>query len=219
MEDINIKAIWHAYDDKLAHALQLNHRLMTEVQTQKARTVLHSLRNFKIGAVLLGVVWIAVLAWLVSHTLHYRTMFFAASAGIVLLFNVLAIGIYLRHIILLQQLNNSNSVIDTQKQLAKLQASTIRYTRMLFLQLPFYTTWWYAPEQFFGGDLLTLLIQLPVTLLFTWLAIWLYHNIDERNKDKRWFRILFSNKEWTDLVKAQHFLKEIDELETGAGKV
>jgi hypothetical protein len=54
-------------------------------------------------------------------------------------------------------------------------------------------------------------IAFPVTLLLAAGSIWLYRNIDIRNADKKWFRLLFSGKEWTSVIRAMKYLGEIEE--------
>ena len=56
------------------------------------------------------------------------------------------------------------------------------------------------------------LISLPITLFFVFVSIWLYKNINYKNADKKWLKILFSGKEWTSVIKAVKFMKEIEDF-------
>lgn len=59
------------------------------------------------------------------------------------------------------------------------------------------------------------LISVPVTLLFTILAIWLYKNLTTENMDKRWVKaILKTTPEYTSVIKARNFLNEIENFKT-----
>jgi hypothetical protein len=55
-------------------------------------------------------------------------------------------------------------------------------------------------------------ITVPITAGFAAIAIWLYVNINTANVDKKWFRFLFSSKEWTGIVDAAAFLNEIEDF-------
>lgn len=59
---------------------------------------------------------------------------------------------------------DSQQQADTPKQLAELQASTLRITGIQFLQAPFYTTFWYASGMV--EDVRFWLISVPVTGVF-----------------------------------------------------
>jgi hypothetical protein len=63
-----------------------------------------------------------------------------------------------------------------------------------------------------SGDWGFWLIAVPIALLFAYASIWLYRNINYRNMDKKWFRILFGSSEWTSVIKATNFINEIDEF-------
>lgn len=211
MEEMELKSLWQAYDKKLEKSLAMNRHLVREVQTQKAKSVIRSMKGIKVIMLLLGIVWVLFLGFLLYHSLTWQKVFFVISAGAIMIFNIIAIAVYIRHLVLIRQIDNSNSVVHTQKKLAELQASTIRIVGILFLQSPFYTTFWYTPAM--SGDIRFWLISVPVTALFTFASIWLYRNISYKNVEKRWFRLLFSGREWTAIDKARTFLKEIDEFE------
>ncbi|MEO6453117.1 MAG: hypothetical protein ABIN97_03545 [Ginsengibacter sp.] len=50
-----------------------------------------------------------------------------------------------------------------------------------------------------------------VTLLFTYIAIWLFFNIRYENKNKKWFKLIFNGKEWTPLMKSMELLQQVEE--------
>jgi len=58
------------------------------------------------------------------------------------------------------------------------------------------------------------LITGSVTLAFAIAAIWLFFNIKFENKDKKWFRLLFTGIEWNPLVKSMELLSQIDNYKT-----
>jgi hypothetical protein len=208
---MELKSLWQAYDKKLERTLALNLHLVREIQTQKAKSAIRSMRGIKVFTLLAGILWVLVLGVLVFNSLQFERIFLVVSAGMIMVFNIVAIAAYIRHLVLMSRISNSESVVQTQKQLAMLQASTISVTRILFLQAPFYTTFWFTPAML--GNTWFWAVAVPVTALFTFGAVWMYRNITLKNAGKRWFRWLFSGKEWTPVEKARAFLREIDEFE------
>jgi len=208
--------MWAAYDKKLEKSLALNHRLVTEIQTQKARTALRPLKAIKIVAVILGIIWSLFLSVLVVLAIAYMTpysLFFILSAMAVIVITVTAIVVYIRQVALIQQIDNDSNVLDTQKKLVRLQLSTISIVRILMLSAPFYTTFYFNKGMFENGTIGLWVFQLTITFLFSALAIWFYQHARIENADKRWFKIIFGSSEWTALTKAQHFLQEIEAYE------
>lgn len=216
MEDIALKEMWASYDKKLEKTLALNHRLITEIQTQKARSVLRPLKTGKIVAVILGILWTLLLSVLVFFAVSAMTpyrLFFIISALSIIIITVAAIVVYIRQIVLIQQIDNSMIIIEAQRKLAALQSSTINIARILFLSAPFYTTFYFNKSMFEHGTIGLWVFQLTVTAAFTTASIWLYRNIKMENAGKRWFKFIFGTSEWTSVIKAMNFLKEIEAYE------
>ncbi|HEY0273727.1 MAG TPA: hypothetical protein VGC22_11120 [Chitinophaga sp.] len=117
--------------------------------------------------------------------------------------------VYLQHVVLIYRVNNANTVLEVQAQLAKLQTSTWQIARLLFLQMPVFTTFYLNTAMFRNGSYWWI-AQTLTTVFFTWAGIWLYRNISLKNVRKRWFRALFNSPEWTQITKATVFLGEIE---------
>jgi hypothetical protein len=211
MEDVTLKALWKAQDEKLDKAMQLNMYLLESIQKQKAESKLNSLAKFKLWAVILGVVWILFLGMLIYGN-QLQNIYFTVSASMILIFTLLAVIVYIKHIGLIRAMDYSQSITDTQKKLSKLQASTFN-ARFLLLQTPFYTTWFWSNEMIESSGIKFWLISVPVALIFTLLAIWLYRNLTPENMHKKWVNVLInSTPEHTSVIKAMDFLAEIEEF-------
>lgn len=216
MEDIALKEMWASYDKKLEKTLALNHRIITEIQAQKARSALRPLKTVKIIAIILGILWVLFLSVLVFFAVSAMTpyrLFFIISALSIIIITVAAIVVYIRQIVLIQQIDNSAIIVEVQRKLAALQSSTINIARILFLSAPFYTTFYFNKSMFEHGTIGLWVFQLTVTAAFTTASIWLYRNIKMENTGKRWFKIIFGTSEWTSVIKAMNFLKEIEAYE------
>ncbi len=217
MEDIELNEIWKQYDSRLQEArilnLQswaLNLQQFERFQKQKASATLNGLARYKLVMVATGILWVAFLIFLVLNSLGWSKIFFVISASAIAIFTSIAIVVYLKHVWLINKINNAASVIEAQEKTIKLQSSTLQTGRILFLQTPFYCTFWFTPALF--TDKIFLLVNIPVVLFFTCVSVWLYKNINFKNINKKWFKILFNNREWTSLTKAISFLYEIEEF-------
>ena len=49
------------------------------------------------------------------------------------------------------------------------------------------------------------------TVSFTFIAIWLFVNIKYENRNKKWFQLIFSGKEWIPLMKSMELLEQVDD--------
>jgi hypothetical protein len=219
MEDRELKNIWQSYDRKIAEAQLLNAqswalnlRCFETIQQQKAASRLNALARFKTGAVILGILWVLFLSVLVWGN-GFANPYFGVSVSIIALFSAYAVVVYIKHIILIRQLNYDGNIIDTQKKLSALQASTFQSTRVLWLQMPFHTTWFWHSSWIDFSTARFWLINFPITLLFALLAIYLYKNITAENMHKKWVRsLMMAGPEYKDVVRSKAFLDEIEEF-------
>jgi hypothetical protein len=220
MEDINLKEIWKAYSQEIEQAKILNLqawavnlKIFEHLQLHKAQSRLRPLARLKVWGVLLGFLWAFFLGVLVYGN-HFKNVYFSTSVSMILLFTMLAIALYIKHIVLINQINQSDNLVQVQEKLAGLQASSINTARILWLQMPFYTSFFWS-SRWMATDIKFWLIAFPVTLGFTALAIWLFCNITYRNAHKRWFRLLLSGSEWAPVLRAIDYLKEIEDFKQG----
>lgn len=213
MQELEIINLWKQYDEKLEQSLSLNRKIVAELQQQKAKNALRPVKQIKLLAVIAGLIYVGFLAFLVYNSLKFENIFFVASLSISIVITIIAIVVYVDQIYLINDIDNSESVVYIQQKLSALQTSTLKIVRILLLQLPFYSTWYInfqwikeSPNSFY-------FIHLPIVCLFALASIWLYRNINLKNMDKKWFKILFSSAEWTSVIKSGQFLKEITAFE------
>jgi hypothetical protein len=213
MEDLSLKSLWTTYDRKLEKELALHHRIVAETQTQKARSVLRSLRAGKIFAIVLGIIWTLFLLANVIRVLSEMTpysIFFVVSALAIAAATIAAIVVYIKQVILIQQIDNTMNIVAVREKLGTLQQSTINIARVLFLSAPFYSTFYFNKSMFEHGSIILWSFQLAITTTLTVSAVWLYRNIRLENADKRWFKFIFGKSEWMAVMKALNFLQELE---------
>lgn len=214
MEDITMKVLWKAQEEKLERSMKLNLFLLESVQKQKAQSKLNGLARLKTAAVILGILWSLILGMLIYGN-QLQNIYFTVSAGMILLITVLAVALYIRHIVLIREIDYSQSITDTQKKLSRLQASTFN-SRFILLQTPFYTTWFWNTGMIEGSAVKFWLIAVPITLIFTLFTILLYRNLTPGNMHKKWVNLLVKNDpEHISVIQAQHFLLEIEAFKKG----
>jgi hypothetical protein len=217
MEDDELRSIWHHYDQKMEDArvlnLQswaLNLQCFHSLQTQKAASTLDRLARFKTRAVVFGVIWVLLLGLLVYGN-HFENPYFFISLGMIILISVVVIVYYIREIRQIRRIDYSEEITIAQERLSRLQLSTIRGTRLAWLQLPFYCTWFWHRSWVHFDSLNFWLILFPITLFFVLLTIFLYRNISVDKLSRRWVRaLLMTGPEYKSLVEAKKFLGEID---------
>lgn len=209
MEDIEIINLWKAYDKKLDENLQLNRKNAEDITKIKVKSALSSMRPLKVFAILVGIAWVGFVDILIVNLFNVASLFFLISAGIQVLLTKLAIGIYLYQLILIQQVDTTEPILAAQEKIAKLKSSTMWVARLLFLQLPIWTTFYWNKSMLQNGNILLYALQVIVTGSFVFVAIWLFRNIKYENRDKKWFKLIFSGNEWKPVMKSMELLDEI----------
>lgn len=206
MEDTEIMNLWKSYDKKLDQNLVLNRKNAEDITKMKIQSLLSSMKPIKIFTILVGMAWIGLGGILVANLFLVAfteiNKFFLVSASIQLLLTAIALVVYIYQLIMIHQIDISKPIVKTQEHLARLKSSTLWIARILFLQLPVWTTFYLNESMFTNRNSVLLIIQVIITFSFIFLATWLFFNISNKNKNKKWFRLIFNGREWTPLIKS-----------------
>jgi hypothetical protein len=211
MEDSQILNLWKSYDKKLEENLLLNRRNAADITKIKVKSFVSSMKPLKIFTIVAGVVWVGFLGILIIGLFGKATPFFLISAGILFILNSLAVGIYLYQLVLIHLVSIDEPILITQKKIAGLRSSTIWIARILFLQLPLWTIFYWSIGMFKNGGIVLIVSQFTIAILLTLLALWLFFNIKYENRDKKWFNLIFSGYEWKPVMKSMELLDQIEE--------
>jgi len=211
MEDNEILQVWKNYDRKLEENLLLSRQNATAITALKVQSFLASMKPLKIFTIVAGVLWVGLLDVLIVSLFHIASPFFLVSAILLTILNKLAIGIYLYQLILLHQADITEPVLATQEKIARLKSSTLWVARLLFLQLPLWTTFYWNKSMLENGSMSLFITQALVTGVFIFIAVWLFINISYRNRNKKWFGFIFNGKEWSPLMKSMEVLSQLEE--------
>jgi len=214
MEDIEIINLWKSYDKKLEENLLFNRKNAEDITRIKVQSFLASMKPMKIFIILVSIVWIGFVDILIINIFDVASPFLLVSAAIHVLLTKLAIAIYLYQLILIYQVDINEPILATQEKLVRLRSSTLWVSRLLFLQLPVWTTFWWNEVMFQEWNVFQWLITGSITLAFVFAAIWLFFNIKFENRDKKWFRLLFTGIEWNPVIKSMELLSQINEYKT-----
>ncbi|MCW3467074.1 hypothetical protein [Chitinophaga nivalis] len=209
MENTDILQIWDSYHQKLEASLQLNRQNAVDITRLKVQSLIASMQPIKIFALLTGVLWVLFVDGLIITLYPVANVCFLVSAVMQVLLTKLAIGIYLYQLILIRQVDISEPILATQEKIARLQSTSLWVARLLFLQLPVWTTFYLNATMLANGHWLLWLLQGAVTIGFTVLAIWLFVRIRFENRHEKWFRWIFGGKEWLPVIKSWDLLQQL----------
>ena len=210
MEDQAIIDLWKSYGQKLDESLQLNRNNAEDISKMKVQSALAGMQPLKLFTITVGILWVAFVDMMIIKGFYTANAFFLVSAIVQVLLTKIALGIYLYQVILIRQVDISAPILAAQHQLSRLRSSTLWVTRILFLQLPVWTTFYWNKSMLDNGTTSQFVLQAIITLTFTFAAIWLFANIRYENRNKRWFRLIFDGKEWQPVIHSMELLREIE---------
>lgn len=217
MNENELKLLWQTTNEKLNGSLRVNKKNTDDITRLKAQNVLSSMKPIKIFTLVVGIIWViglgSFLTNLIVNHLGEVSPFFLFSATIQVLLTAITIGVYVYQIDIINKIDFSQPVLTIQENVSKLKISTLNVTRLLFLQLPVWTTFYWNEKMFVTENWLLWILQCVVTLFFTNLALWLFFNIKYENRQKKWFQVIFSGKEWQPILQSMELLNQIEQYQ------
>jgi len=215
MDELELKKLWHNTNDKLEANFVINKKNTEDITRVKVHSILGSMKPIKIFILLVGILWVSIgviaLSSIYLNSFSEANKFFLFSASIQVGLTAMALFVYLYQLITIYQVDVTDPIIRTQERLASLKTSTLWVTRILFLQLPVWSTFWWNETMLTDWSILQLVVTLFFTFSFTLIAIWLFFNIKYENRNKKWFQLIFSGKEWTPLMKSLELLEQVED--------
>jgi hypothetical protein len=215
MNEKEIILLWQSENEKSEGSLTINKKYSDAITGLKIQNFLTGMKPVKIFAILMGISWVALLGtflvFLSINAYGKVSMFFLCSAAVQVILTAIAVGFYVYQVNLIRKIDFNEAILSIQEKHSRLTASTLNVTRILVLQLPLWTTFYWNKEMFASGNLFLWLIQGIITLSFTCLAIWLFFNIKYENKNKKWFQWLFKGREWQPILQSVELLNQIQQ--------
>ncbi|MGM1430153.1 hypothetical protein ACS126_12910 [Sphingobacterium lactis] len=215
MNEIELKELWKSANEKLEESNLIARKNTEDITRIKLHNFLSSMKPIKIFTLLAGIIWVGSGTIILSHIYVYAfseaNKFLFFSAAIQILCTLIALWIYLYQLIKIYGVNIYDPILETQEKLVQLRISTLLSARILFLQLPVWTTFWWNQAMVADWNLLQWVTTISVTLSFSSAALWLFFNIKYENRNKKWFKLIFRGKEWIPLMKSMELLEQVEE--------
>ena len=216
MENIELIGIWKEQNAKIEKVIAINQVLLKDTINNKAKTTLQSLIRLKTAGIIAFVFYLLVLAYLLVYAFsNYSSAwnYFIVSFSVIALVNVKGFVDYIKHLVWTNSINYNGSIMEIQQQLSRLQLSIINHSKIMILQIPFWTTFylsnlWFPQEVGLGY----ILFQILFTGLFVFITYWLYKQHKPESLNKKWFRNMIAGSGGKSVEKALEFYKEMEEF-------
>ncbi len=136
MDIEELKNLWQTYDAKLERSLSLNIRCIDLIQAQKAKS---KLKGLFISRIIEGITHLVIMYYLLKFLVaHFFEVQFSISAGILLLFFIMAFINCIKQVVIIKQIDYSENITDIQRKLTLLNTHIVDYMRLTFLVMPTY---------------------------------------------------------------------------------
>ncbi len=215
MNDTDLKYLWQTSNEQIAISQKSDKTSLDYLTKRNVSHFLSSMKPIKIFTLLVVLLWVFsigyVLIKLTINAYDQVSLYFLYSAYFQVMLTAMAVIFYLIQLSTLYSIDFNNPVVILQKTLISLKASTLNVTRILILQLPFWTTFYWNESMFKNGTLPLFILQGAVTISFTYLTIWLFFHLKIENADKWWFKLLLQGKEWEPLITSIVILNDMEE--------
>jgi hypothetical protein len=217
MNEDELKLLWQSANEKLEGSLKVNKKNTEDITRLKIQNFLSTMKPIKIFTLIAGILWVTVLGIvlvnLFVNAYDNMSLFFLYSATIQVLLTAISVTVYIYQLVLINKIDFSEPVLTIQGNLSKLKVSTLNVTRILFLQLPVWTTFYWNKKMFAAENLFLWILQGIITLSLTYLAVWLFFNIKYENRNKKWFQWIFRGKEWQPILQSMELLNQIEKYQ------
>lgn len=220
MNENSLKKLWQKSNEQLDQNQLITKQYIEDITQLKVQSLLSPIKPIKIIGIIVGLIWVVLgtimLVFLFNNAFEKLSPYFVFAASLQLIITAIALVIYIYQTILIYQIDLTEDIISTQEKLTQLKSSSLLVTRILFLQLPLWSIFYWHKSMFQNGNIILWIIQIIITLTLTILSIWLFFSIKYENKDKKWFQWIFSGKEWSPIIKAMELNNEIRNFKNGA---
>jgi len=222
MELEELKTLWSDYDKKLDKSLQLNIKLLRQVNFDKVYGKVKTLIIYKTLEML---ILIFMLIYLIKFAINnFPAPGLTGCALISAVFMIAAVISDIRQMAILVQLRSDYSapVSALQKQVEKLKLLIVNYVKWSLISIPCYPVFLVvAAKIFLNSDLWSprhfnyLLINLIIGIVLLPGFTYLYRQLNKPVVENRWVKNLLTGSGWNQAASAQTFLDEIEKFEKG----
>ena len=215
MNELELKKLWQTTIERIDNSVFINKINLEEIMKLKVQNLLNSMKPLKIFTLIIGLIWVIIGSIILINIYLYNfsesNKFFLFSATAQILLTTIALFIYIYQLIEINRIEIYAPIFKTQDKLAKLRLSTLWSARILFLQLPVWTTFWWNKTMFDNWNWFQWTFPIAITVAFTYAALWFFFNIRYEKRNTYWFKYIFKGKEWTPLLKSIDLMDQLSE--------
>ncbi len=208
MEDKELQNIWKSLDKKIDTLLAFNKEILIDMEEKKVMKEIAKLKPVKYLGIIIGFPWVIFLYSATTIGIISGGFFFPLSFGIIAVVTTIALSIYIYHLVLINRIDRTDSVIQVQERIAEIRRSDMIGVKVALLQLPFWSIFWLDVHP----DSAYIFIHLFIFILFSILTYVMIKGIRMDNMNSKWVKFLFSGNEWQSLDKASDILSQIEDV-------
>lgn len=212
-ENIDLIDIWKSQDAKLNKIIEFNQTLIKQNLDAQVKSALAGLKPVRILGIVIGILWSIFLTIVLIWSWRHSNWFFKSSFILLIGSYIIAIIMYIYHLLLMYSFDNSQAIALAQEKLSKLVHSNLKTMGVLWLALPAYSMWYMSDAWMNTHPSSFWFIQTPIVILQAMIGIWLYRNLDLKNADKKWFKWIITKGEFAKIAQAQDLLNQIKAIE------
>lgn len=212
-----LEQAWQQYDQKLDKYLQLNQKILKEINVQKMRPLVRRMMfNQVFGGAIFFVIIMVLGGFMVNHVQQVPLL---VSAFILQVFAVTGLVGNINQWATLSQIDCAGPVTEIQQKLQNFKANLLQYTRLLMLSAPFYLTYiilgfhiiWDV-DIYTQADQRWWAMQIAFSLALLPVAIWLYRKLNYRNIHIAWVKGFVESAAGKSVSRAMAVLRELEEF-------
>ena len=218
MEEVELKRILEAYDNKLDKTLSLNISVMKKLQLEKPQSSTKEFLIYRIFEVVSFSFIVMFLGWYIAN--NWGQTHLVISGVIVHIFALVALVGSIGQVVLLRQIDFSKPIVEIRKKIELVNAHGLLFIKLIFLSTPI---WWsYAIvslDLFLGVDLYVhlkpdfVVTYLVVNFLLIVPLVWAFNRLSYKNLHIKWVRKTIRLFTGTKTMKAMEFLNDIEKFE------
>ncbi|RLD84186.1 MAG: hypothetical protein DRJ07_05355 [Bacteroidetes bacterium] len=138
MELQDLTSIWNMSDDSLSNNLKVNKDLFKEVSVSKIKSHLYEIKWSAIFEIVVNILFFNYLLGFIIK--HYTDLNLLIPAVILQVIFILSIILKIYNLRLFYSINSQNSIVETQKSLARLMYLQLLDTKTLYFVIPVFST-------------------------------------------------------------------------------
>lgn len=225
MEQDELKLMWQRYDQKLDQSLKLNLQFMAVVQAQKVKSKVSPLFWYRLIELVLHFIALSLLVvFLVYNIGDWR---YAASAGSLLIFYILAIYNCINQVLIITRMDYSNDIATIQGSLVKLKVHAIAFARIAILCIPTFLSFPMVVSKAIedlGLESLSFMdirsgykgnwwsVQLVASCVLVPFCTWLFFKLRYQNIAIGWVKDTIRRSAGTRVMNAIEFVNDLEDL-------